>query len=391
MSTPRKRIVSGQWSWCFGSRNVEAALTVRGGHLAPVTFTLGRRKVEPFAIAPWAEEPAAPDSAPVLQALRGDFFCLPFGANELPRSGKRHPLHGDTANGDWSYDGNNQESGIAWQHWTLDMTSCAGRVRKSIGLREGETNLYIRHRISGVTGPMSLGHHAMLKFQEGGRPGFISTSKLLLGQTAPAPFGIPAQREYQALHPGGEFKDLAKARGTDGTKQDLTIYPARRGFDDLVMLIHESAPDFAWTAVTFPDERFVWFSLKNPQTLRSTILWFSNGGRHAAPWNGRHIGVLGVEDVTAYFHYGQAESSEANPIRKAGYSTSHRLDPRTGLTVNYIMGVAAVPKGFGRVRSVIRKPNHIVLTSFEGKSVISEVDTTFLVDSPQTGQRRRTH
>jgi len=83
------------------------------------------------------------------------------------------------------------------------------------------------------------------------------------------------------------------------------VYPARRGFDDLVMLSADPDLPFAWNAVTFPAQRYVWFSLRDPRVLRHTIFWISNGGRHYAPWNGRHTGVLGLEDITSYFHMGR--------------------------------------------------------------------------------------
>jgi hypothetical protein len=51
------------------------------------------------------------------------------------------------------------------------------------------------------------------------------------------------------------------------------------------MVAHEATPEFAWTAVIFPEQRYVWFALKNPRLLRS------NGGRHYAPWHGRHVSV----------------------------------------------------------------------------------------------------
>ena len=87
------------------------------------------------------------------------------------------------------------------------------------------------------------------------------------------------------------------------------------------MVVHEATPDFAWTAVTFPAQRYVWFALKDPRVLRSTVLWHSNGGRHYPPWNGRHVNVLGMEDVTTYFHFGLAESARPNSISRRGFPT----------------------------------------------------------------------
>ena len=49
--------------------------------------------------------------------------------------------------------------------------------------------------------------------------------------------------------------------------------------------------------------------LKNPAQLPVTMLWFSNGGRSYAPWNGRHRDVLGVEDGCTWSLYGHAARS----------------------------------------------------------------------------------
>jgi hypothetical protein len=228
----------------------------------------------------------------------------------------------------------------------------------------------------------------MLKIPEAGPPSRISTSRILFGQTAPEPFGDPAKGEYQSLRAGGPIRDLRQASGADGTTHDLTTYPTRRGFDDLVMVVHESQPDFAWTAVTFPAEHYVWYSLKDPRVLRCTIFWFSNGGRHAPPWNGRHTGVLGVEEVTAYFHYGLAESARANPFSGAGFPTSVVLRPGLEFTVNYIMGVAVIPAAFGRVKSILRTASGIEIKSDRGVKVQAAVDTGFL-NRPADGPAAR--
>src|SRR5436190_8819183 len=118
------------------------------------------------------------------------------------------------------------------------------------------------------------------------------------------------------------------------------------------MLASDRVPPFAWTAVTFNRQRFVWFALKDPRVLRSTILWISNGGRHYAPWSSRHVNVLGLEEVTANFHYGLAESVADNPLRRRGHETFVQLDPRRPLVVNYVMAVADIPAGFDAVAHI---------------------------------------
>src|SRR5437762_3580418 len=101
MSAPTLHIIHGQPSWSFRSSHVHANLTKLGGHLAPVAFRLAHRLVTPFSVAPWAEEKLPPDTPALLRALRGDFFCAPFGGNGTPWRGEKHPPHGETANSRW--------------------------------------------------------------------------------------------------------------------------------------------------------------------------------------------------------------------------------------------------------------------------------------------------
>jgi hypothetical protein len=371
-------VIHGQPSWPLRSSHVHAHLTRLGGHLGPVQFRLGRRTVAPLSIAPWAEEKLPREMPALLKALRGDFFCAPFGGNGTPWRGEQHPPHGETANAAWRLERLEHAETQVTLRARLDLKVRPGRVTKTIILPEGRPVVGQSHEIAGARGPLSVGHHAMLRFPEEPGSGLIATSPFVRGQVLPTPFEDPAQRGYSSLQPGAEFTSLAEVPLANGGTTDLSVYPARRGFDDLVMIT--AAPDlpFAWNAVTFPAQRYVWFSLRDPRVLRHTILWISNGGRHYAPWNGRHTGVLGLEDTTSYFHYGQAESAGANPRRRLGLPTTLTLDPRRPTTVRTLMGVAEVPTRFGRVERIEPAPGGVVLVSAQGGRVPVAVDLNLL-------------
>jgi hypothetical protein len=352
--------------------NVTFDITRAGGQLSEVRFRLGRKIVEPFSTAPWCDKPEAQKLIPLLRELRGDFFCAPFGAGPAWR-GEAHPPHGEPANATWKVNSAEAARLVA----TLQTRIRSGKITKIIEAREGETNLYQAHILEGFRGGMCLGHHAMLDFTRNG-PGVISTSKLRLAQALPAPFENPAQGGYSSLKEGAWFRQLRSVPTANGQKADLTRFPAREGFEDLVMLHHKDENDFAWVAVVFPKKKFVWFSLKNPAHLASTVLWHSNGGRHYAPWNGRHRGVLGIEDVTAYFHLGLAASLAPNPWRKKGVPTSVTLSPSSPTRIPYIMGVAPLPADFDSVRSIRRTSTGIRLQSMGRAHIDHAVDTTFI-------------
>jgi len=372
----------GQPSWRFSSNKVDARITRLGGHLAPVRFHLPHGTVEPFSIAPWAEEKISAKTPTLLRALRGDFFCAPFGGNAKSWRGEQHPVHGEPANASWRFESVRKNTEETELHLSLKTKVRAGRIDKFLRLRRGETAVYCRHVLSGMTGPMSLGHHAMLKFPDRAGSGLISTSPIRYAQVLPVAFEEPAQGGYQSLKSGAPFSCLDRVPKMDGTLADLGRYPARRGFDDLVMVTHEAKENFAWTAVSFPKEGYVWFALKDPRALRSTVLWISNGGRHYPPWSSRHVNVMGLEDVTAYFHCGLSESAQPNPINRRGIATTLTLDRTTPLVVNYIMGVAAIPCDFGRVKNVKSGKGAITLTSTKGLRVTTPIHTQFLHERP---------
>ena len=83
---PNKKVVLGQPSWRIASKEVEAFVTETGGHLGPVTFKLGGRKIAPYSVAPWAKEKLDRSTPNIIKALRGDFFCMPFGGNKIGRA-----------------------------------------------------------------------------------------------------------------------------------------------------------------------------------------------------------------------------------------------------------------------------------------------------------------
>ncbi len=338
------------------------------------------RKLQPYSVAPWAEERTDPSLPPILKALRGDFFCLPFGGNDTPFGKEKHPVHGETANARWQFRSLESGAGRTCLHLSLATKVRPGRVDKRIWLLEGQNTVYCQHVVSQMEGPMNLGHHAMLKFPDEPGSGLLATSPFVYAQVFPGAFELPENRGYCLLKPGAQFKSLEKVPTITGGTADLTRFPSRRGFEDLVMIVSDADVPFAWTAVTFPKERYVWFALKDPRVLRETVFWISNGGRHYPPWSGRHVNVMGVEEVTSYFHFGLAESARKNPISQKGFPTCVRLSSRKPLVVPYLMGVASIPAGFGRVASIqaARGKQALLLKSANGRQVEAAVDVEFL-------------
>lgn len=375
-----KKTVYGQPSWPITSSTVEAYVSEQGGHLAPVVFDREGRRIQPFSIAPWWNEPAQAGLPQLLRVLRGDFFCMPFGGNDVPFGKEKYPPHGETANRKWKFEGAGRHEDRVTLHLSLKTLVRPGRVDKTISLVDGHNAVYCRHAVSGMTGPMSFGHHAMLKFPDEPASGIVSTSPFRFGMVSPKPTEQPEAGGYSILQPGAKFRSLSRVRMITEQFTDLSRFPARRGFEDIVQLVTRPREPFAWTAVTFPRDRYVWFSLKDPKILKHSLLWISNGGRHYAPWSGRHVNVMGMEELTSYFHYGLAESARPNDISRSGTETSLRMSPQKPLIVNTIMAVAEIPKGFDRVKSIAPVAGYdaVILRADSGAAIMVSLAHGFL-------------
>lgn len=368
---------AGQPGWSFASDRVKGFLTRTGGHLAPVVFKLGRRSVQPFSITPWAKEPLPPLPT-MLRVARGDFFCMPFGGNATTYCGEQHPAHGETANLDWKFESQRRVDDTVTLHTSMRTKTRRGRVDKRLILRDGHAAVYCEHVLSEYSGPMAIGTHPMLLFPDKPGAGVISTSAFKRGFVVPTAWERPEAKGYSLLKLGAPFSSLERVPASAGGTIDLTRYPARRGFEELVEMISDVRQPFAWSAVTLPGEGYVFFSLKNPRVLRETVLWFSNGGRHYPPWNGRHINVVGVEEVTSYFHLGLAESAKPNLLTRAGGATAVQLRPNRPLRVAHILALAAIPRDFDAVKAIVPAKDGVTLIARSSRRVFAPLDLEFV-------------
>jgi len=365
--------------WPLRNDVVEASVAQTGGMLGPVVFHLPNgHSVSPLAVAPWTGEVLPEGLPPLLNTLRGDFFCAPFGGNGTAFRGESHPPHGESANKAWTLDATTHAGDAITLHAHLVTRVRKGRIDKRLTLREGHTAVYCEHVMQGFSGDMPIGTHPCVQFPNREGAGRISVGNWRWGQVLPMDLEKPEDGGYTALKIGSRFRSLRRVALARGGWTDLSRYPARKGYEDLVMLVGSGKGDFGWTAVTFPDEGFALIQIKNPRVLQHTVLWHSNGGRHYAPWNGRHVNVLGLEEVTSYFHLGLAESVRANPLSKAGIPTSVKLSPRRPLRVATILAVVAIPAKFDEVASLRAVDGGMEVTALSGKSVKAPIDLSFV-------------
>lgn len=371
--------IDAQPSWILESPQVRLAVTKVGGQMAPVTFLRDSGKtVQPYHVSPWQNEGLKNLPAPVLTALRGDWFCLPFGGNGEEFRHEKHPPHGEVAGAEWTYVDTKHDGGRHTLVLAFEPQARKGKIVKELSLVEGHNAVYSRHIVTGFSGPAPCGHHATLAMPD--EPGVfrVSTSPIEFGMTNPSRFSDPAKREYQALAIAAPFTDLAHVplleKGTGDA--DLTRLPARQGYADLVQVVNKQDAT-AWTCATRTDEGWLWYALKDPKVLRSTLLWIENRGRHGSPWNGRN-NCLGLEDVTSFFADGLAASAGANLLTRRGVPTAIEFTADKPTEIRYIQGVTRVPEGFGKVVAAEYAPGSVTFVAEGGERVTVPVRHEFL-------------
>lgn len=381
----KDKVVHNQPSFLLANDVVSVAITKRGGHMAPVIFGgSGEQQITPYYISPWQDEKPTEMPADVLVPLRGDFFCMPFGGNATEHKGEKHPPHGETATGLWSFvDCKTSESGVSRLTLSLDTHIRKGRVTKEISLHEQQPVVYQRHTIEGFVGSTSVGHHATLAMPNEEEIFAISTSPFCLGMTNPGIFSDPAQGEYQMLAVGKQFDDIKKIPTLfkDPQVVDCSRLPLQRGFADLFAVVADidalnGTP--AWTTAVNTKEHWVWFSLRDPQKLPMTAFWLENHGRHSFPWNGRNQ-CLGLEDICGYFADGLAASVNENTLSNQRIATAITCSDATPTDIRSIQGAVSVPATFDRVEEIGFGNNEITLRSESGQSVNVPLNYKFVL------------
>jgi len=335
--------IHGAESWRLDNGAVSLGVTRVGGMVAPVAFRLGARTVSPYSLAPWRPDEVDAGLPGLLRTLRGDFFCLPFGQQG------EGPPHGEPANLAW------EPLEVSDERLVIALTAAdsGARLERTVALRPDQAAIYHECRISGLDGRWSYGNHPILDasaLPDGAAR--VSVSPFRWGSVYRGVFSDPEAGERQCLADGARFDELGAVPMADGGTADLTRWPARPGFEDLVMMVSEPSSEsqpFAWSAVVM--DGYVWFSLKNPSDFPATLFWMSNGGRDGEPWNGRHLGRLGVEEVCSHF-CDSVEVSRASELRREGIPTTRAFRADETVSLRIVQAAAAVPADFGPVRSI---------------------------------------
>lgn len=336
-----------------------------GGVIDDVAIEAGGRTIRPLHRAPWLDSgETLPDSvAPVERRLAGDFFCAPFARSEAGV-----PIHGWSANGDW--EGGEQTvttGGGVSAVYRLKQQVSGARLEKTIAVRPGEPVVYQSHVFEGGTGRLPIAHHAMIRVPGGARLSFSPKSG---GRTMAAPPESDPARGRSILSYPQSFTELSAVRRQDGAIADLSRYPFDHGHEDIVVLSEQPGRRIGWSAALAAEDGFLFFALKDASVLPQTVLWMSNGGRRYAPWNSRHIAVLGIEEAATGIHLQPGEDMPDGVATDIDLGGGRKV-------VRYAFGAVPAPAGWSEVTDIEMSGDELTIVDRSGERLSLPFDGRF--------------
>ncbi|HVX83148.1 MAG TPA: hypothetical protein VHB23_17405 [Devosiaceae bacterium] len=356
------------------ARGISVTLDLEVGHIRRLAIESEGRILMPLHTAPWIDEPAiAGDEAipPSLRRLSGDFFCAPFGESDVDPA----PAHGWSANSPWRHVETRQVPGGVEALYRLERPILGAVVEKTFTVRDGHPFLYETHAFIGGTGNVPVANHAMTRFPAGGRLSF--SPKAYVETPASAPEPDPKMGRSRLAYPQ-RSTDPTRMKLADGGTVDITRYPFAERHEDIAFLIEAPGHQLGWITAQRPDGRDMFISLKNPSEFPVTVLWFSNGGRDYAPWNSRHIGVLGMEEGRIFGTAGHRAGISPNPWTEEGIPTALTLNPEGRVEVRNVIGGLPLPAGAGPTTAVEAGEGRLGVMFEGGGRLEVPFDPTFL-------------
>lgn len=338
VTTTRKAL-----AWAHGCLSVQSL----GGMLGPVLFLLpDGRQVSPLHVAPWGNDPQREILPEILRELRGEWPCVPFGSDAA-----RVLPDGWSATGE-SFEGADAPHGHGSNvHWEWD--DCDDR-KVSLICRYPENHpvrLLRRHIVPDPLAPavdvtleievqracrLPIGLHPTFRMQA--RPGAVLLEPGAYDRVCSFPGDVePGAALFAADR---HWTSLAEVETRGGATIDAARVPLAEDTEDLLQLAGIDGN----LALHYRDEGFRARLSWQKEHFPSLLLWYSNRGRKAYPWNGRHV-ALGVEPIASAFDLGPAVSNADNPIARAGIPTSLAFEPGRAFITRYRLSVEAAPIG----------------------------------------------
>jgi hypothetical protein len=336
--------------WRFAWDRGEAFVNPLGAMLAPVAFDIGEGQVaQPFAIAPWSDDRMPEHAAlpPLLRQLRGEWVGVPFGTPTplpgLPAAWQ--PLEGTKLNHGDDFHG--YSSNADWQRVGIE----EGQIELALDYPAAHVVRQVRRRIAGIKGKPRLEFELAVEVREpvelpiGIHPVFRLPSQpgraelRFAGDPVAHTYPVEAEPGISNLVPGLSGQALDDLPLADGRRLDLRRLPLAFATEELVLVTGHGGG----FSLTNHEEGYTVHMGWDAEAFPGCMLWVSNRGRTAYPWNARFL-AIGIEPVAAPFDLGVAVArNPGNPLRRAGIATAVALEPRRNWTTNYWIEVSRAP------------------------------------------------
>lgn len=335
--------------WAHGSLCVQRL----GAMLGPVQFNLPNgQAVEPLHVAPWADDQSVSEHKlstfpGILRRLRGEWPCVPFGADEpddlMPdwqaHAGQFSPLsaeappHGESSNEIWS-----------WMETTDDQLSLSLTYPADHPISWVEREIIPDPEMSAVDMVLRIMPGRDCALPIGLHPTFTLPSMpgmvRIITPTANHIRSYPGSLESGAeiFAPDQVFSSLADAPTNVGGILDASSVPFETAGEDVVQIVGVKSGRAAL------ENREAGYRVKldwNAEHFPSLLLWFSNRGRQHTPWLSRHV-ALGMEPICSAFDLGAGMSCGDNPISASGTPTCYRFSKGHVFETRYRLSVEAI-------------------------------------------------
>lgn len=296
----------------------------------PRNFILGNKKVSPFVVAPWLNDPAEQLSnvSNIIRYLRGEWPCFPFGSadaqGELPPDweASRRPdpnwhrdSHGYGANSNWSLKERSVDKVVLSINYPEDHpVKC---LERTITCCQNSPSVYSEVRCyPRLDATIPMGFHPVMRL-----PSIPGRAKIVLSKNSRAwTFPVEVEPGKAALAADQRDRPLIELQGTGGGRFDPTCLPWELETEDLILVTGTEGQ----VRLENYDEGYAVTLNWDEAALPSLMLWISNRGRASYPWNARFRG-LGMEPVCAPFDLGPAFSDTSTPLALKGIPTGIRL------------------------------------------------------------------
>ncbi|MCY4259747.1 MAG: hypothetical protein OXC91_05750 [Rhodobacteraceae bacterium] len=323
--------------------NMHGAVSLQalGAMLHDCVFKLNGKQVRPLYDPPWRSDHGGNLDAlpPILRKMGSEWPCVPFGRTQEQL---QLPTEWDVSESaaDWDSWVHGYSSNSDWQLEQLN----ARTLRATIHYPEQTPILHLERTVElledmpGIALSLTIHAHRETRFPLGLHPilsmaGAASGTLRLAVPDHARVWSFPVDVEPGRGHFSPSQQDCppGQVRTSTGDITDIRLLPPEGRTEDLLLLTRTDGAVGLVNAAQGYTTTVRW----DTEHLPGCLLWISNGGRDAYPWNGR-VQALGVEPVASAFDLGMAHSlAHDTPLARHGLQTSISVLPGTPFACKY--------------------------------------------------------